>query len=522
MSFITNFVGFTKKVDLPRLGDSDSYNMFVDTLDANDHSFNRILRPFPGYEKVFPNDTMLTGTPQGLYKVSKGYDGKPAIYAIFDGNVFLITNAGPVKVGSVASREQCTFAETTGYGNGHPHLVICDGIGIYAVGTDYEPSQQAADFKRISKMPLKYGTEETSQTYVVPGWIAYMYGYLIMGEKDSDVFYYSYQYPFERTTNPLDLFDTDETGGYGHWVMSEFCPDNTLIGCSINSRLYTFGTRTLQAFTFSGNSTMPFYSPDTAAKNIGIRNKHSMAEGFGSIFWLYEGSVYCLQGDNPIRISTDEIEEQIAKCNQDSIEAWCFKYRSHEFYVLNFIASGKTFVYDITEQGWTRIGSRTKYGTEGCFKYRNSVIANNGKIYLQTKGIPYYESGANKMKGGLVQITESKWFEDDNTPILRKRTGNILTSDHKNFKVAKVTLFSNTGDYKLMLDKIPYCNFRYSKDGVTWSIPESLPLGKVGTYDYNVQAKKLGKANAFTIEFATSEPIPFAIYGLKIDGTPCF
>ena len=78
MSFVSNLVGFTRKSILPKVGKSDTYNMYVESKDAGEHAFTAILRPMPGYR--LESDT-VEGQPQGTYRVSRGsQDGKPAVY----------------------------------------------------------------------------------------------------------------------------------------------------------------------------------------------------------------------------------------------------------------------------------------------------------------------------------------------------------------------------------------------------------------------------------------------------------
>ena len=150
MSFVSNLVGFTKKSILPKVGKSDTYNMYVESKDAGEHAFSVILRPMPGYELV---SDKVNGEPQGTYRCSRGYDkeGRPAVYGVWGKKLYLILDSDgvltPYEIGNIAGSGKCTFCETTGYGNAAPHLVLCDGVNVYAVTTTMAPVDQKDDFK---------------------------------------------------------------------------------------------------------------------------------------------------------------------------------------------------------------------------------------------------------------------------------------------------------------------------------------------------------------------------------------
>ena len=515
MSFVSNLVGFTRKSILPKVGKSDTYNMYVETKDSNEYGFSVILRPMPGYETVVDS---VSGEPQGMYRCSRGplmVDGNPVVYGVWGRKLYLIIEKDgvvtPYKIADINGSERCTFCETTGYGKTAPHLVICDGQNVYAVDTTKTPIEQQSDFRTI-QMPYVYPDNEPDR--IQPSWVAFMYGYLIVGAKGTDMFYYSVQYPFESDPVDYDIMDLGSTGGYGHWVFSEWQPDNTIVGCSTGSRLFTLGTRSFQVFTFQDSVDMPFATPDTASQNIGIRSKLSLASYGDLVFWMGsssmgDGTVYMMGSDiRPQRISTDEIEEMISGYNSSVCKAFIYKWKSHPFYVMDFPADGVTLCYDIREQGWTRLGSRSSTGDETSFRYANATLSSREDIWLQGDGV-------------LVKAVMTKWNEHDSTPILRKRAGGILSSDNRPFKIGSIKLITNNGDYPLVLDHAPQIFLRYSPDGATWKRSSTYTLGNAGRYDYDTIFRNLGKVQYLTVEVGTSENIGFALYGMDVKGVTC-
>lgn len=513
MSFVSNLVGFTRKSILPKVGKSDTYNMYVETKDSNEHGFSVILRPMPGYETVIDS---IEGEPQGMYRCSRGpeeVEHRPVVYGVWGKKLYLLLEKNgtvtPYKIRDIVGSERCTFCETTGYGKTAPHLIVCDGVNVYAVDTTKGPIDQSNDI-RIIQMPYAYPDKAPER--ITPSWVAFMYGYLVVGAKDTDMFYYSVHYPFESDPIDYDIFGDND--GYGNWVFSEWQPDNTIVGCSTGSRLFTLGERSFQVFTFQDSLDMPFATPDTASQNIGIRSKLSLASYGDMIFWMGsstmgDGTVYMMGSDvRPVRISTDEIEEMISGYNSSVCRAFIYKWKSHPFYVMDFPADGVTLCYDIREQGWTRLGSRSETGGETSFRYANAILSSTEDLWLQGYG-------------ALVKAVMTKWNEHDGTPILRKRAGGILSSDNRPFKIGSIKLITNNGDYPLVLDHAPQIFLRYSPDGATWKRSSTYTLGNAGRYDYDTIFRNLGKVQYLTVEVGTSENIGFALYGMDIKGTTC-
>lgn len=511
MSFISNIVGFTRKSSLPKLGRSETHNMFVEKKDVNEQGFSVVLMPMPGYELV---DSGAVGAPQGTFRCSRGYynGGKPCVYGVWGKKLYMLRETGVsatlIELGDIAGSGKVTFCETSGYGKTSPHLVLCDGVNVYAVDTTLSPARQREDLKKVT-MPLKYPDETVDR--ITPSWVAYMYGYLLVGAKGTDMFYRSVQYPFETGDDVMDL---GTTGGYGNWTFSEWQPDNTVIGCSTGSRLFTFGERSFQAFTFVDSTTNPFVSPDTAAISVGIKNGDTLACYGDTVIWLGsslmgDGSVYMMGNDsNPKRVSTDEIERMMAKCDWSTAYAYVYRWNSHPFYVISFPSDGRTFAYDMREDGWVNFGSRDGVGGETTFRYFYPVMGTNGDTYLQAYGC-------------LVRATEDTWQEHDGTPILRKRAGGIVSSDNRPFKIGSVKLITNNGDYPNVLDHAPLITMRYSRDGATWTATGTYSLGSAGMYDYDTVFRNLGKARYFSVEVGTSENVGFALYGIDVKGVTC-
>lgn len=521
MSIIQNIVGFTSKSSLAKVGRSDTYNMYVETKDQNEHGFSTILKPMPGYRKVLD----IPGKPQGIYRCSRSFNEKPAVYGVWGKKLYLITNDTKYFIGDVAGSGRVSFCETSGYGKNHPHIVLCDGVNVYAVDTILKPNQQQEYWKKINPIALPYAYPDSKVERITPAWVSFLYGYLVVGAAGTDIFYTSYQYPFEDRDESgkinYDIFDLKNTDydkdgkthtgfGWGHYTMSEWQPDNTIVGCSNGSRLFTFGERSFQVFAYQNSKEQPFASPDTASQIIGIRTKDSFAQYGDRVYWLGSADmggniVYSMGGDaNPSRISTDDIEEMIAGYDKSVVRCFTMRWMSHPMYVMTFVNDDVTLAYDIKEGGWIRLGSFVSKGKNLKFRYEYSTISTDDKLWLQGNDV-------------LVEATTDKWTEHDDTPIVRKRVGGVISSEHKPFKVNKVSIITNNGDYPNMVGKSVKVMMRYTKDGSIWQDVSSRSLGKTGQYGYDTVFRNLGRATHLSIELSCNEDAPFALYGIDLE-----
>ena len=248
VKLVQNIAGTLSKSNIVKVGLGDAINMYCETQNPTEHSTQLLMRSISGCKPFVEG---LDGSCRGLYRVSRGIDGKPALYGVFGNVLYLFREDGTKDVIQriESSGTFCRMVETGGYGSAHPHLVIVDGFGCYAVDVTLSVPDQVSDFRPI-ELPHRVNDEYTN---IKPTHVAYLYGYLVINDEGTDAFYSSIQYPFE-TTDSLGNIDYDiwrlaSTGNVGFITYSEWCPDNTTALCSNGSKLYTFGPRSWQAFS---------------------------------------------------------------------------------------------------------------------------------------------------------------------------------------------------------------------------------------------------------------------------------
>ena len=567
VKLIENIAGSITRSNLAKVGLGESTNMYVETQNPSEHSCSILMRTIQGQV----NAANISGKCRGMYRVSRGYDNRPVLYAVYGNRLYLINEDNTYNyIATISSNgTECHMTETGGYGSAHPHLIITDGYSVYAVNSGLSIGDQQVDFRRI-RLPLRVNSKDT---YIKPTHCAYLYGYLIVNDAGTDAFYTSYQYPFEiensedaefyaersefivwwntldkdtqqkymageiqdvyydkykgfitgtadDTPEKYDIFrvNTVQYANYGFVTYSEWSSDNTIGLISNGSKLYTFGERSWQVFSYNDDVNNPFSSPDNAAGNIGIKAPNSLAMLGNTVLWLGSSDI----GDNGVfmitdttikRISTQDIERELVKMvNPENAYSSIWQEHQHVFYSITFEDSKKTYVYDVNEDAWHYRASYDPFNRLTYWRYNHATFA-YGKIYLGTDN-------------ALVYNDENKYTEHDERPILKVRRGGVLTSNDCPFYIDSAELIINNGQHSFNdqygnLELNPRLSIRYSWDGSTWSDYEDYWMGKIGQYDYSTTIYQLGMGKYFTLEISSTEPVPMAIENLKISFSPC-
>lgn len=567
VKLIENIAGTISKSNLVKVGLGEAVNMFVEQQqNSNEKSTSLVMRSAMG-EVLAQN---ITGKCRGMYRVSRGYDNKPVLYTVYDTTLYLIdSNNDAISIGTINSyTTECHMTETGGYGSAHPHLIIVDGTSVYAVNTGLSIGDQQLDLKRID---LPYRVNSTTE-YIKPTHCAYLYGYLIVNDAGTDTFYTSYQYPFEISNSESDSFyeereqfitwwsglddatkeqykagqiqdqyyteykdfidgnadDTPEVNdifrvhtvefaNYGFITYSEWCPDNTIALCSNGSKLYTFGERSWQVFSYNDDKNNPFTSPDNAAGNVGIKAPNSLAMLGNTVLWLAnsdigDNGVFMIKDTTLTRISTQDIERELTQLsNLETGYASIWQEHQHVFYSLTFEDAKKTYVYDVTENAWHYRASYDSKNHLTYWRYNHATYAYS-KIYVGTTN-------------ALAYMDENKYTEHDGKVIYKMRRGSVLTSNDQPFYIDSAEIICNNGQLSFdnhydNIEMNPRISIRYSWDGATFSDYEDYYMGKLGRYDYSTVIWQLGMGSYFTLEVSTTEPIPFAIENLKVAYSP--
>lgn len=529
VSLVENVVGGWNVSDVRISNLSDSINLFVETT-GQGASSTSILRSIVGSTSLLE----LGGRCRGLFQASRDMNGNPVLFAVFGHSLYVIRNvdgdysATELTNDLTNTPDEVGMCETGGEGSANPHLIVVDGSNLWAVNTELDDAGMLADIRTIA-LPYRVRQENKNKPTVriQPTHCAYCYNYLIVNDKDTDAFYITYQYPFERTeTNNVNQVDYDifminstrpgevSYKDYGFITYAEWSPDNITALCSNNTLLYTFGPKSTQIFTYNSDVDSPFVSPTNCANSIGIKAPHSLSFVGDYVFWLGssnigENGVYQWKGNQLSKISTPDVERKInSMYNPSDATGQCWTENGHLFYALTFNDDDYTLVYDLTEGLWHRRSSRDEQTNQlHCWRLGFAQLHESKLMF-----------GTND--GHLVYLDYNKYEEYDGRPMLRIRRSGMLMNNYQHFIVDRLKLVCNTGDFVnqelLQKDYSPQIMMRYSDSGGDWSNQEIGLLGEQGEYQTDVEWFKLGVHKIMCIEFSISDNVNFCILGGQI------
>lgn len=514
-TFLSNICGTWSKKDIAKVGNSLSINMYQETTNANQDYVTIIQKSIDGMKSLGIKKYSSDITIRGMYVTANKY-----IYYVNGLNVYVIDDTMiSTKIGVVANVDtQCNMCETG------THLVIVDGVNVYAVNYTLPIADQAADFRTIT-IPLK---EDNDHEYIQPTHCAYLYSYLVVNDSGTDTMYVSKYRPFIMLdeTGKVDYNIFDVCGHSQRYFRANYQPDKVLAICSNGSRLMAVGETSYQIFQFTGDENMPFSSPDTGGKMIGIRGKNTLAQLGEYTMWFGAGpigdwGVYLITNNSIdcIRVSAPELEKEFMKVYGESMKlteetkykgipeniytyGMMWQDKQHIFYALSI--NDRTFVYDIKEQAWHERCCIDWQNIKRRWPYK--FAQNDGK------GNVIFANDNN-----IVKQDPTNWLYEDGSHILRLRRGGVIYNNYSNFYIDALTIEMNNGQCYGNVNVA----MKYTTDGTTWSDIEVLPVGSMGEYDYDCTFYQFGIGKCFTIELSTTDNFPFTLMGIKMVTGEC-
>jgi hypothetical protein len=371
--------------------------------------------------------------------------------------------------------------------------------------------------------------------------VGYLDGYFVYNEPNSQKVW---------VTQLLDGTQIDPLS----FASAEGSPDG-LVAINVNHReAWLFGTDSVEVWYDAGLPDFPLTRIQGAFNELGCAAAFSVAKLDNSIFWLAkdargQGVIYRSQGYSGQRISTHAIEWQIQQyANMSDAVGYTYQQDGHAFYVLNFPTADRTWVYDVSTQGWheragflngaftrNRGNCQCNFGGTiivGDFENSNiyaldlTTYADNGGPQKWLRSWRALPTGTNNLKrtaqhslqldcetgvglNGVDQTENIEWF--------------FYTSSGDQ-------LVTTSGDLLLFSPPFvqganPQVMLRWSDDGGhTWSNEHWASIGKIGEHGFRAIWRRLGmtqKLRDRVYEVSGTDPVKIDIVGaeLIISGT---
>ena len=336
--------------------------------------------------------------------------------------------------------------------------------------------------------------------------VGYVDGYFVFNEPDSQRIW---------VTSLLDGTAVDPLD----FASAEGSPDQ-LVSLIVDHReIWLFGTNSVEVWYDAGNADFPLTRIQGAYNEIGCIAAYSVAKLDNGLFWLGgdargQGIVYRANGYTGQRVSTHAIEYAIQSYGDitDAI-AYTYQQEGHAFYVLTFPSANKTWVYDVSTQGWHE---RAAWNNGQFIRHRsNCQMAFNSEVIVGD-----YEDGR-------LYAFDLSVYADDDAVQKWLRSWRALPPGQNDLK--------RTAQHKLQLDcesgvglntgqgSDPQVMLRWSDDGGhTWSNEHWATMGAIGTYGARVIWRRLGmtvKLRDRVYEISGTDPVKITIMGAELQAS---
>lgn len=466
----------------------------------------QVLKMTPGATMV--NDISeinggLTAPCRGLFYSSSGpaphYESR--LYGVFGNGVYRwdASLTTPYHIGDISSSSDAVSMTDNGLGG---YFVIVDGYNMYRYPLASEDDNGV--FEAI-ELPFQAGS---TTDRIQPTHVCFLGQRLILNHRYGNQFFYS-----KLASTEFD-FDTN-----ADWYSAEQSADiiNALKIC--NGNLWIFGPRSVEIWRTTDNFDAPYAYLSGSAQAIGCKSPDSVAVISDKIFWLGgsdvgNDTVYMGQSQTMKRVSTMGIEDQILSLsNRDKAIGWAYGSDGNQFYVLSFVVSNRTFVYEASTNTW-------------CERLARDVNSANWLVYPYVYGTfagdQIYVGTLNG--SALCYLDRDKYTEWNGEVIVRQRISPVYWSNLNNVIIKELVVdgFVGATPYLTEDGSDPKILLNISKDGgSTYGNTKEKSIGKQGNYHKLIRWSAQGMGRELVFKFTYSEPVPFTIYQMRLDIVEC-
>lgn len=273
-------------------------------------------------------------------------------------------------------------------------------------------------------------------------------------------------------------------------------PDRLLDGLVIDDVLVLAGTQTIEFWPKTGDADIPFQPTQGRIFERGVKATGCMDQFDNSFAWIAENGIVYRAGNVPERISTDGIEERIAKST--TFRAFRFFFEGHEFFCIRL--DTETLAYDAATRQWC------EFASYGLTNWRAQCAVAGPVFGSATDGTTIVFNAGHQDFGSVLERRFRAGF-----PL----SGGTVRADNIRLRVNAGQTPDLTGDYIN-----PAVELRTSRDGAqTWGQWRSAALGAQGNYRARVEWRALGMFDepGGVFEFRCTDPVPFRVAGAYIN-----
>lgn len=375
--------------------------------------------------------------------------------------------------GTTAARG--TLATSTGdvyMDLGRDQLIVCDGPNGYVLHLSTNTFSQITDTDWRGSIG-----------------IAVLDGYAVFVPPDSDQFYIS-AIDDASSFDALDFSSADTE------------PDKIVAFKAIKRELYFFGAVSTEVWVNSGDADFPFSRYNSTPIDVGAVSRRSVCVVADTLVWVGRtrrgtGFVYEMQGHQPVRISTQAVEEAIARCtDKTAIRSWAYQDSGNEFAAFTGPGMETTWVFDFSTREWHERGEFTNEAGWSPLRVQYLSFAHDRQVAAA---------------GTKLYVLDHDHRYIDGAPLVRERTWpHLIAPDLEPRSYQSLELLCKTGEGGRI-------TLEFSNDGgYVYQPPLIRSLGSVGQRTLRVRWMALGAAVDRVFRLRVSDPVDVAIYGATV------
>ena len=297
------------------------------------------------------------------------------------------------------------------------------------------------------------------------------------------------------------------SGGYDgfYWdplqyASKEAYTDNLQAVTIDNGNIVLLGPVSQEYWQDSGAYPFPFQRIAGSPTDVGLVAIRSIARCAGQMFYLGRSrrggiSVVRVENYRCIPVSTPDLDFLFNEYEtpEDAV-AYSYRFTGHDFYVINFLAQKKTWMYDATSDTWSELtsGSDTRHYGQLATQFQNKIFVSD-------------------YRNGNIYTYDAETYTDNGDYIARE-----LVTPH----FFASTSFNKLHIYRLRLDmeqgvglvdgqgQSPQVMLQVSRDGgYTWGNEMWTSPGQAGEFLHRAEWRRLGVSRNYVFKFRITDPV---------------
>lgn len=392
-----------------------------------------------------------------------------------DGRWFVAANSTLYEIVSGAQVSRGTLNSSSGYvsmKHGTNQLVCVDGQDGYVLNlTTNLLAQIVSDGWRGSV------------------WVEHLDGYFVFVAPETEQFYIS---AIDDGTS-LDALD---------FSSADSQPDNIVTHRVSKRELYLLGTRSVEVWINNGGADFPLTRYNTTPIDVGVVGYRAAVIAAEALVWVGQtdrgaGYVYALNGYQPIRISTQAVEQALRSCTDLSLcTMWTYQTEGAEFVAVNGPGMETTWVWDASTRQW----------------HERAELVSGNYTPLRTDQVTFAQGNHYATSGTSIYLIDPEAFSLAGDPLVRERTWpHFMLPSMEPVSYRCLELACTTGGGGNITLEVS------NDGGYTFGAPLLRSLGAIGRWMQRVRWQMLGTSRDRVFRLRCTDAVRLTIHGAAVD-----